>query len=210
MYLKFIYKPYLVYVPEIQNWLIDLQFWLTEVNHAKISHILLTSYIYLVSALPGYIDLFWLQNYCFWFTCQVFFFLNCAFKDLHSKRGEMEKKQAAVSIRIVNLWECGATKLMKGDCSRCHYSVLFDDRYSTIYASLTVASWYQNFEKKLLNNWEKKIILFFKWLHHLTTYFLIPQPILVTANCMLGPFSLPQVSDVAHGALVFKLILIRL
>lgn len=138
------------------------------------------------------------------------FFLNCAFKDLHSKRGEMEKKQAAVSIRIVNLWECGATKLMKGDCSSCHYSVLFDDRYSTIYASLTVASWYQNFEKKLLNNWEKKIILFFKWLHHLTTYFLIPQPILVTANCMLGPFSLPQVSDVAHGALVFKLILIRL
>lgn len=138
------------------------------------------------------------------------FFLNCAFKDLHSKRGEMEKKQAAVSIRIVNLWECGATKLMKGDCSSCHYSVLFDDRYSTIYASLTVASWYQNFEKKLLNNWEKKIILFFKWLHHLTTYFLIPQPILVTANCMLGPFSLPQVSDVAHGALVFKLIIIRL
>lgn len=92
----------------------------------------------------------------------------------------------------------------KGDCSSCHYSVLFDDRYSTIYASLTVASWYQNFEKKLLNNWEKKIILFFKWLHHLTTYFLIPQPILVTANCMLGPFSLPQVSDVAHGALVFN------
>lgn len=113
MYLKFIYKPFLVYVPEIQNWLIDLQFWLTEVNHAKISHILLTSYIYLVSALPGYIDLFWLQNYCFWFTCQVFFFLNCAFKDLHSKRGEMEKKQAAVSIRIVNLWECGATKLRR-------------------------------------------------------------------------------------------------
>lgn len=138
------------------------------------------------------------------------FFLNCAFKDLHSKRGEMEKKQAAVSIRIVNMWECGATKLMKEDCSSCHYSVLFDDRYSTIYASLTVASWYQKFGKKLLNNWEKKIILFFKWLHHLTTYFLIPQPILVTANCMLGPFSLPQVSDVAHGALVFKLIIIRL
>lgn len=122
--------------------------------------ILLISYIYLVSALAGYIDLFWLQNYCFWFTCQVFFFLNCDFKDLHSKRGEMEKKQAAVSIRIVNLWDCGATKLMKEDCSSCHYSVLFDDRYSTIYATLTVVSWYQKFEKKLLNNWEKKLFCF--------------------------------------------------
>lgn len=141
------------------------------------------------------------------------FFLNCAFKDLHSKRGEMEKKQAAVSIRIVNLWECGATKLMKGDCSSCHYSVLFDDRYSTIYASLTVVSWYQKFEKKLLNNWEKKLFCFSSDSIILLSIFLIPQPILVTAlsaNCMLGLFSLPQVSDVAHGALVFKLILIRL
>lgn len=64
--------------------------------------------------------------------------------------------------------------------------------------------------EEIIKQLRKKIILFFKWQHHFTIYFLIPQPILVTANCMLGPFSLPQVSDVAHGALVFKLIFIRL
>lgn len=128
---------------------------MTKVNHAKISHPVDVIYLSCLSLARVYWP-FLITKLLFLIYLSSVFFLNCAFKDLHSKRGEMEKKQAAVSTRIVNLWECGATKLMKGDCSSCHYSVLFDDCYSTIYASLTVASWYQNFEKKLLNNWEKK------------------------------------------------------
>lgn len=157
MHLKFIYKPYLVHVPEIQNRLIII---LLDWSQSCKDISSCWYHIYILSQPWQGILTFLIKKLLFLIYLSSVFFLNCAFKDLHSKRGEMEKKQAAVSIRIVNLWECGATKLMKGDCSSCHYSVLFDDCYSTIYASLTVVSWYQKFEKKLLNNWEKKLFCF--------------------------------------------------